>query len=163
MRMILFTMNSVRIKWALPGEYRVQCKSFLFYLSFTCSTFYSWQTIHAAAAAKSLQSCLTLFDPIDGIPPGFPVPEILQVRTLEWVAISFSNAWKWKVKLKSLSRVQLFVTPWTAAYHGIFQARVLQWVASAFSETIYDCDIKLLCEIFLKVTQNKEIREIKIL
>ena len=67
---------------------------------------------------KSLQSCLTLCDPIDGSPPGSPVPEILQARTLEWVAISFSNAWKWKVKVKSLSHVRLFVTPWTAAYQA---------------------------------------------
>ena len=59
----------------------------------------------AAAAAKSLQLCPTLCDPIDSSPPGFPVPGILQARTLEWVAISFSNAWKWKVKVKSLSRV----------------------------------------------------------
>ena len=72
----------------------------------------------AAAAAKSLQSCLTLCNPIDGSPPGSPVPGILQERTLEWVAISFSNAWKWKVKGKSLSRVWLFATPWTAAYHA---------------------------------------------
>ena len=68
-----------------------------------------------AAAAKSLQSCSTLCDPIDGSPPGSPVPGILQARTLEWVAISFSNAWKCKVKVKSLSRVQLLATPWTAA------------------------------------------------
>ena len=60
-----------------------------------------------AAAAKLLQSCPTLCDPIDGSPPGFLVPGILQARTLEWVAISFSNAWKWKVKVKSLSRVRL--------------------------------------------------------
>ena len=59
----------------------------------------------AAAAAKSLQSCPTVCDPIDGSPPGSPVPGILQARTLEWAAISFSNAWKWKVKVKSLSRV----------------------------------------------------------
>ena len=70
----------------------------------------------AAAAAKLLQSCPTLCDPIDGSPPGSSVPEILQARTLEWVAISFSNAWKWKVKVKSLSHVQLLATPWTAAY-----------------------------------------------
>ena len=63
-----------------------------------------------AAAAASLQSCPTLFDPIDGSPPGSSVPGILQARTLEWVAISFSNAWKWKVKVNSLSRVRLFVT-----------------------------------------------------
>ena len=70
----------------------------------------------AAAAAKSLQSCPTLCDPIDGSPPGSPVPEILQARTLEWVAIAFSSTWKWKVKMKSLSRVWLLATPWTAAY-----------------------------------------------
>ena len=68
---------------------------------------------YAAAAAKSLQSCPTLCDPIDSSPPGSPVPGILQARTLEWVAISFSNAWKWKVKVKSLNHVQLLVTPWT--------------------------------------------------
>ena len=72
----------------------------------------------AAAAAKLLQSCPTLCDPIDGSPPGSPVLGIVQARTLEWVAISFSNAWKWKVKLKSLSRVWLLATPWTAAYQG---------------------------------------------
>ena len=72
----------------------------------------------AIAAAKSLQSCLTLCNPIDGSPPGSPVPGILQARTLEWVAISFSNAWKWKVKVKSLSRVQLLATSWTAAHQA---------------------------------------------
>ena len=72
----------------------------------------------AAAAAKSLPSCLSLCDPIDGSPPGSPVPGILQARTLEWVAISFSNAWKWKVKVKSLSPVRLLVTPWTAAHQA---------------------------------------------
>ena len=71
----------------------------------------------AAAAAKSLQSCPTLCDPRDGSPPGSPVPGILWARTLEWVAISFSNAWKWKVKVKSLSRVWL-ETQWTAAYQA---------------------------------------------
>ena len=71
-----------------------------------------------AAAAKSLQSCPTLCDPIDGSPPGSPVPGILQARTLDWVAISFSNAWKWKVKVKSLSCVWLFTTPWTVAYQA---------------------------------------------
>ena len=70
----------------------------------------------AAAAAKSLQSCTNLCDPIDGSPPGSPVPGFLQARTLEWVAISFSSAWKWKVKVKLLSRVWLLATPWTAAY-----------------------------------------------
>ena len=72
----------------------------------------------AAAAAMSFQSCPTLCDPIDDSPPGSTIPGILQARTLEWVAISFSNAWKWKLKVKSLSRVRLFVTPWTAAYQA---------------------------------------------
>ena len=90
------------------------------------------------AAAKSLQLCPTLCDPIDGSPPGSTVPGILQAGTLEWVAISFSNARKWKVKVKSLSRVRLFTTPWSSwssdssqlpgsSVHGSPQARVLQW------------------------------------
>ena len=91
-----------------PGTF---CKSNkkhqqIFYKIYLITFFYS-----AAAAAKLLQSCPTLCDPIDSSPPGSPVPGILQARTLEWVAISFSNVWKWKVKVKSLSRVQLFTTP----------------------------------------------------
>ena len=77
-----------------------------------------FNTLSAAAAAKSLQSCPTLCNPIDGNPPGPPVPGILQARTLEWVAFSFSNAWKWKVKVKPLSPVRLFATPGTAAYQA---------------------------------------------
>ena len=69
--------------------------------------------------AKSLQSCPTLCDPIDGSPPGFPIPGILQARTLEWVAISFSNAWKWKVKVKSFSHIRLLAT------HGLQPTRLL--------------------------------------
>ena len=93
-----------------------------------------WNRWHAA---KSLQSCPTLCDPIDGSPAGSPVPGILQARTLEWVAISFSNAWKWKVKVKSLSHVRLS-DPMDcslpgSSIHGIFQARVLEWGAIAFS------------------------------
>ena len=72
----------------------------------------------AAAAAKSLQSCPTLCNPIDSSPPGPTVPGILQERTLEWVAISSSIAWKWKVKVKSPSRAWLLVTPWTAVYQA---------------------------------------------
>ena len=72
----------------------------------------------AGADAKPLQSCPTLCDPIDGSPPGSTAPGILQARTLEWIAISFSSAWKWKVKVKSLSCVRLLVTPWTAAYQA---------------------------------------------
>ena len=82
-------------------------KSSLFQLSTSTTT-----------TTKSLQSCLTLCDPMDCSVPGSPVPGILQARTLEWVAISFSNAWKWKVKVKSLSRVWLLATPWTAAYQA---------------------------------------------
>jgi len=78
----------------------------LWFLTFVC-------VMTATAAAKSLQSCPTVYDPIDSSLPGSAVPRILQARTLEWVAISFSNAWKWKVKVKSLSRVRLSATPWT--------------------------------------------------
>ena len=91
------------------------------------------------AAAKSLQSCPTLCDPIDGSLPGSPVPGILQARTLECVALSFSNAWKWKVKVKSLSRCPTLSDPMDSSLlgssiHGILQARVLEWGAIAFSE-----------------------------
>ena len=90
------------------------------------------------AAAKSLQSCPTLCDPLDSSPPGSSIPGILQARILEWVAIFFSNGWKWKVNVKLLSPVRLFTTPWTAAYqapsfHEIFQARVVEWSDIAFS------------------------------
>ena len=78
----------------------------------------SCQLPETAAAAKSLQSCPTLCNPIDGSPPGCLIPGILQARILEWVAISFSNAWKWKEKVKLLSRVRLLATPWTAAYQA---------------------------------------------
>ena len=79
---------------------------------------FSWFFLVIVPTAKSLQSCPTLCDPVDGSPPGSPVPGILQAITLEWVAISFSNAWKWKVKVRSLSPVWLLVTPWTAAYQA---------------------------------------------
>ena len=77
-----------------------------------------YMSVLSDAAAKSLQLCLTQCDPIDSSPPGSPIPGILQVKTLEWVAISFSNAWKWKVKVKSLSHVQPSAAPWTAAYQA---------------------------------------------
>ena len=77
-----------------------------------------WISHAAAAAAKSLQLHLTLYDPIDGSPPGSAVPGLLQARALEWVAISFSNAWEWKVKVKSLSRVRLWVTLWSIAHQA---------------------------------------------
>ena len=77
-----------------------------------------FQHYKLAAAAMSLQSCPTLCGPIDGSPPGSPIPGILQARTLEWVAISFSSAWKWKVKARQLSCVWLAATPGTAAYQA---------------------------------------------
>ena len=91
----------------------------------------------ATAAAASLQSCPTLCDPIDRSPPGSPIPGILRARTLGWVAISFSNEWKWKVNVKSFSRVWLS-DPMDcslpgSSVHGIFQARVLEWGVIAFS------------------------------
>ena len=105
------------------------CKLVMHYVKFYCLVMVEYIIfmvmvydifIHlaAAAAAKSLQSCPTLCDPIDGSPPGSALPGILQARTLEWVAISFSNAWKWKVKVKSFIPVRLFATPWTAAYQA---------------------------------------------
>ena len=97
-----------------PGASRVLKRAFQGYVPVLIPWAFSVGNA-AAAAAKSLQSCPTLCDPIDGSPPGSPVPGILQARTLEWVAISFSSARKWKVKVKSLSHVQLFETPWTAA------------------------------------------------
>ena len=94
-----------------------RCSSLRWYLpaSFSLSS--------AAAAAKLLQLCPTLCNPIDGSPPGSLVLGILQARTLEWVAISFSNAWKWKVKVRSLSRFLLFTTPWTAAHQAPLSMR----------------------------------------
>ena len=77
---------------------------------------YVFTNLVPAATTKSLQSCPTLCDPIEGSPSGSPIPGILQARTLEWVGIAFSNAWKWKVKVKLLSRFQLLATPWTAAH-----------------------------------------------
>ena len=105
----------------LPGKSHGQ-RSLVSYSPWGCKrvryVLVTKQQQYVYAAAKSLQSCPTLCDPIDGSPPGSPIPEILQARTLEWVAISFSNAWKWKVKVKSLSCIQLFATSWTAAHQA---------------------------------------------
>ena len=113
----------IYIFWALTNPLRICFEKYfshstgcLFIFMLLCRSFLVLYS--SAAAAKSLQSCPTLCDPIDGSPPGSPVPGILQAGTLEWFAISFSNAWKWKVKVKSLSRVRLHVTPWTAAYQA---------------------------------------------
>ena len=96
----------------------------------------------AAAAAKSLQSCPTLCNPMDGSPPGSPVPGILQERILEWVTISFSSAWKWKVKGKSLKSCPTLCDPMDgsppgSSIHGVFQARVPEWDATLQPSSTY--------------------------
>ena len=104
-----------------PQEHSLNhIKSTVIYYAFILCKLLSIERVpcSTAAAAKSLQSCPTLCDPIDDSPPGSPVPGILQARTLEWVTISFSNTWKWKVKVKSLSCVRLLATPWTAAHQA---------------------------------------------
>ena len=112
------------------------------------------------AAAKSLQSCPILCDPMDCILPGFSVHGILQARTLEWVAFSFANAWKWKVKVKSLSRVWLLVTPWTAAYQAppsmgfsgqqFWSGVPLPSPFLYFETTVFKCSKITNCGILLK-------------
>ena len=104
----------------------------------------SWASV--AVAAKLLQSCLTLCDPRDGSPPGSPVPGILQARTLEWVAISFSNAWKWKAKAKLLSRVRLLATPWTAAYQAP--------PSMGFARQEYWSGVPLACVLYLNLISS---------
>ena len=107
------TNMTFRIIYYLVLAYFSRLTSSLLHLSHS-----KRHVITAAAAAKLHESCPTLCDSIDCSPPGTPIPGILQARTLEWVAISFSNAWKWKVKVKSLSHVQLFATPRTAAHQA---------------------------------------------
>ena len=123
---------SFRIDWFVLLEVQGTLKNLLLNTTVQKHQFFGaqlslWSNSHiqcrfaaaaAAAAAKSLQSSPTRCDPIDGSPPGSPIPGILQARTLEWIAISFSNAWKWKVKVKSLSRVWPSATPWTAAFQA---------------------------------------------
>ena len=110
--------------WITCKVPQCHCFKWVFYtlLSMKLNTLWAhclWQeTGLFTAAAKSRQSCPTLWDPINGSPPGSSVPGILQARTLEWVAISFSNAWKWKVKVKSLNHARLLATPWTIAYQA---------------------------------------------
>ena len=103
----------------------------------------SWNTAAAAAAAKSLQSCPTLRNPIDGSSPGSPIPGILQARILEWVAISFSNAWKWKVKGKSFSHVWPSAIPWTAAFQAPLSlgfSRQEHWSGLPFPSPIHESE-----------------------
>ena len=125
-----FLFGSVSVPWLTPPSLHLHSLApslpslLLCVCVCVCVHRYIWHfypsmhVVPAAAAAKSLQSCLTLCDPIDGSPSGSPVPGILQARTLEWVAVSFSNAGKWKVKVKSLSRVRLFATPCSAAHQA---------------------------------------------
>ena len=136
----ILTFQAISIEHLPFSSYYSLAQEFL-----TLCCFWSKQTLSlhsldwlgnaAAAAAKSLQSCPTLCDPIDGSPPGFPVPGILQAKTLEWVAISFSNAWKWKVKVSDPMDCSL---P-GSSIHGIFQAKVLEWGAIAFSVVMLVC------------------------
>ena len=125
--------STLRIRWPKYWSFSFNISPSSEYSVLIWSVFLSAKS---AAAAKSLHSCRTLCDPIDGSPQGSTVPGILQARTLEWVAISFSSVWKWKVKVKSLSRVRLFSTPWTAAHQAPpsmgFSRQ--EWVAIAFSE-----------------------------
>ena len=120
-------------------EYRALSPTVVgWFLSFKCQL----KCYLHAAAANSRRSCPTLCDPKDGSPPGTPVPGTLQARTLEWVAISFSNAWKWKVKVKSLSRVPLLATPQTAAYQdppsmGFSRLEYWSWVPLPSPEVSY--------------------------
>ena len=116
------------------------------------SSLWLFKLYYKFAAAKSLQSCPTLCDPIDGGPPGSLVPGILQGRTLEWVAISFSNAWKGKVKVKSLSRVRLLATPWTATYQaplsmGFSRQEYWSGVPLPSPNMIYKCQKKTINRI----------------
>ena len=120
---------------------------------------FSWPCIYTAAA-KSLQSCLTLCDPIDGSPPGSPVPGILQVRTLEWVAISLSNAWKWKVK-SEIEVAQLCPTfndpidgsPPGSPISGILQAWTLEWASISLSSAWkWKVKVKSLSRVWLLAT-----------
>ena len=109
--------DSLLPSYLIPlGNHRVTELSSLCYIQWRA--IYRQWFLTAATAAMWLQSCPPLCDPTDGSPPGSSVPWILQARTLEWVAISFSSAWKWKVKVKSLSHVWLLVTPWTAAHQA---------------------------------------------
>ena len=112
-------MSGSRWVWVITSSWLSwSWRSFLYSSSvYSCHLFL---ISSASVTAKSLKSCPTLCDPRDGSPTGSPVPGILQARTLEWVAVSFSNAWKWKVKVKvkSLSLIQLLATPWTAAYQA---------------------------------------------
>jgi len=116
---ILWHCLSLGLEWKLTFSSPVATAEFSKFagiLSAALSQHHLLGSFSSVQSSSVVQSCPSLCDPIDGSPPGSPVPGILQARTLDWVAISFSSAWKWKVKVKLLSRVQLLATPWTAAY-----------------------------------------------
>ena len=115
---MIFKKNFFFLPWLTSNGLSFLLKSPLCLIASYALKTHPFLDVAAASAAKSLQSCPTLCDPIDGSPPGSSFPGILQARTLEWVTISFSNAWKWKVKVKSLSRVQLLGTSRTATYQA---------------------------------------------
>ena len=112
---VIYPPNILKASTLQSSNFHLHCVSEVLLYTYFILPHY---TAAATAAAKSHQSCLTLCNSTDSSPPGSPIPGILQARTLEWVAISFSNAWKWKVKVKSLSRFRPFATPWTAAYQA---------------------------------------------
>ena len=128
-------------------------------------TFYKHICYAMLCYDKSFQSCPSLCNPIDGSPPGFPVPGILQARTLEWVAISFSNAWNWKEKLKSLSRVRLLATPWTAAHQappsmGFSRQEYWSGVPLPSPTNIYStCQFWLVLDSYMEPTATLQARE----
>ena len=109
--------SSPWLPWlSFPWFSQWRCTKAFYFQGINLRRLWSWQNpMFAAAAAKSLQSCPTLCDPIDGSPPGSPSLGFCR-QEHEWVAISFSNAWKWKVKVKPLSRVRLLETPWSVAH-----------------------------------------------
>ena len=119
----------------------------------------------AAAAAKSLQSCPTLWDPIDGSPPGSALPGILQARTREWVAISFSNACMWKVKGKSLSRVLLLATPWTTAYQAppsMGFSRQEHWSGVPVPSPCRYCNLMQMAGLMLRCWKFKSVSRVRL-
>ena len=133
-----------RSSWTSESEWAQLCKS-------------GWRVYPkgtAAAVAKSLQSCPTLCDLTDGSPPGSAIPGILQAKTLEWVAISFSNAWKWKGKVKSLSCVRLLATPWTAAYQAPPSMRFSRqeyWSGVPLPSPRWQCYVKINMKVPYKL------------
>ena len=120
------------------------------------------------AAAKSLQLCLTLCDPIDGSPPSSPIPRILQARTLEWVAIFFPNAWKWKVKSEVTQSCPTLRDPMDcslrgSSVHEIFQARVLEWGAITFSLRGHSSLQKWISKLLDKIACNFQLKLVSIM